>query len=232
MMKTALAALALLLCSPLSLSAAGPPEALERAIQAKDWQEGQRICDGLPEAESRNPGRGERAASELARLSAQCAAVASGAGDRWRANWWWFTAAAMDLKTAQALLPELRSQGLLLDLLPARSPVQQEKPEKTRVVLPDGKVVAGTPARPIGPPKIPKSAFSHVRGVRWAEVKLEVLLDENGLPWQPVLLSARALPIHAFQAFAYLGTWRFTPAVVDGAPVASVYTFEITETRQ
>lgn len=225
---------ALLLCTPVGLFAANPSERLARAIQSKDWQQGLLICDGLPQSESRRADRLQSVqpvASHFAKLSALCAAVASGAGDRWRSNWWWFAAAAMDVKTTQNLLPELQSQGLLLDLLPVRSPAHRNPTDhfsETQVLLVNGEVVTGTQARPLNPPKIPLYLHSRVPGVARAQVVVEVVVDEDGLPWQPVLVSAQALPVHAFLVFVFAGNWRFSPAVVNGAPVASAYLLTVT----
>ena len=56
-----------------------------------------------------------------------------------------------------------------------------------------------------------------------AEIGVEVVVGADGMPRQPVLRSAvRARPVHAFLALCYLRDWRFFPALVGGAPVASV----------
>ncbi len=65
--------------------------------------------------------------------------------------------------------------------------------------------------------------FRPVTAVVATEVVVEVLIDTEGRPTQPVLASAKALPIHAFVTFDALRDWRFTPARVNGEAVVSVY---------
>ena len=46
----------------------------------------------------------------------------------------------------------------------------------------------------------------------------------RGVSQQPLLLKAKALPVHVFNAYHFLSTWRFEPAKVDGEPVDSIDT--------
>jgi hypothetical protein len=221
----------LLLFTPLALFAADPVDRLGSAIQARNWPKGMRVCNGLPRTESRRPDWRQRAASHFAELAAHCAAVASGTGDRWRSNWWWSTAAAMDVDTARNLLPRFQSMGLLLDLLPLRIHAYAKSPEprsEDQVLLPNGEFVTGERVRPRNHPRIPDYLFGNVPGGARTQVEIGFTVDEEGLPWQPMIVSAQALPLHAFMAFAFIGEWRFFPAVVDGAPVASTYMMTVT----
>jgi hypothetical protein len=223
-------ATSLLLYAPLVLFAADPMDRLASAIQAKDWSKGMRVCNGIPGTESRRPDRKQLAGSHFAELAAHCAAAASGAGDRWRSNWWWSTASALDVDTARSLLPRFQSQGLLLDLLPPRMHAYAESPEsrpKDQVRLPNGEFVTGKRVHPRNYPRIPDYLSRDVPGVARAQVEVGFIVDEEGILWQPVIVSAQALPVHAFLALCFVGEWRFFPAVVDGAPVASAYSMTV-----
>lgn len=237
MVRRVLISAALLsLLSSAVLFAEDPADRLSSLIQSKNWPKGLRVCKGIPGTESRRPDREQLAASHFAGLAAHCAAVASGAGDLWRSNWWWSIAAAMDVEAARALLPRFQSRGLLLDLLPPRMHAYAESSEllENQVRLPNGELVTGKRVRPRDPPRIPAYFFaSTVPGVARTQVKVGFVVDEEGQPWQPVLVGAQALPVHAFLAFAFVGEWRFFPAVVDGVPVASTYMITVTvETKR
>jgi len=207
-------------------------DAFVKAIQDGAWSAGQARCASLAESEARRSDRRQLAAAHYAELAAYCAAIASGAADPDEASWWWFTAAAIDSKTALALLPEFEEKGLLRDLPAYRRPANsdpQTKYAKDQVLLPDGKVVSGVGADGVPFPKPPSYLFSHVQGVARTEIHIEVLVGKDGVPREPVLLSARALPIHAFLAFRYLGTWRFKPARVDGDAVVSAVGLSVSQ---
>src|SRR5262245_50485451 len=126
MKRVALFAAFLLAASQPAFAAAARSESRLRGLIAKhEWTEGVTLCERLPETEDRRPDRGEPTAPHYSELAALCAAISSGAGDQDRADWWWFTATAMDLKTALKVLPEMREQGLLVELAPPRSPAHQ-----------------------------------------------------------------------------------------------------------
>lgn len=229
MSKKVLIIAILLLRVPLVLFAADPMDQLASAIQAKDWSKGMRVCNGIPGTESRRSERRGLAGSHFAELAMHCAVAASGAGDRWRSNWWWSTAAAMDVDTAQSLLPRFQSQGLLLDLLPPRMHSRAEASEprlKGRVRLPNGELIAGKRARPRNP-RIPAYLTRGMPGVAPSKVEIDFIVDEEGVLWQPVAVSTKALPVQVFLALCFVGEWRFFPAVVDGVSVASTYTLTV-----
>jgi hypothetical protein len=105
-----------------------------------------------------------------------------------------------------------------------------EAPEprpKDQVRLPNGEFVTGKRVRPRNYPKIPAYLSRNVPGVARAQVEVGFIVDEQGILWQPVIVSAQALPIHAFLALCFVGEWRFFPAVVDGALVASAYSMTV-----
>jgi hypothetical protein len=220
----------LLLLATCMATSARASDPLRDSLSASDWKAGSAACEQLAENETRRPDRRQLAAAQYAERAALCAAIASGAGEEADAAWWWFTAVAMDAKHALGLLPELRGRKLLLELPPPRTlvPGANRKFEKAEVLLPSGEVVAGEPAKVSFHPETPKHMFRAVPGVASTEVAVEVLVDAEGRPAQPLLVSAKALPLHALQAFDFIRHWRFTPARVKGQAVASVQRLAIT----
>jgi len=203
------------------------PTDLRRVITSKEWSRGVALCDSLPEGEAlraTRSARGQLPASRYAELAALCAAIESGAGDDVAADWWWFTAAAMDAKAALDLLPEFRSNGLLNQLSPPRKPVQVRVPTKgapPRVTLPTGEVVDGEPVKLVEHPRPPKWMFRP--GVRHTQITIDLIIGADGIARQPLLASAQSSPLQVFLTFAYLRQWRFAPAMVAGQPAASSY---------
>ncbi|HET9229257.1 MAG TPA: hypothetical protein VFR31_21435, partial [Thermoanaerobaculia bacterium] len=161
---------------------------LQSFIDSESWQEGSRYCDkALLEGLSRRPDIRNVTAADLSRISAYCAALASGGGDDFKSGWWWYTAISLDLDAAQSLLPKLREKGLLTTLPEPRSANANalEKTGKGEVRMPSGEVVAGTGARATTKPKVPKVMFLPVSNVARAEVAIEVIIAKDGLPRQP-----------------------------------------------
>jgi hypothetical protein len=201
------------------------PADLHRVIASKEWSQGVTLCDALPEEEALRAerGRGELPASHYAEMAALCAAIESGAGDDLAADWWWFTATAIDSKAALNLLPDLRSNGLLTQLSPPRKPIPLKRPPKgspPHVTLPTGEVVDGQPVKLVKQPRPPKGMF---RRRRHTEVTINLLIGTDGIPRQPLLVSAQASPLYTFLALSYLRQWRFAPAMVAGEPTACAY---------
>lgn len=208
---------------------------LQSFIDSESWQEGARYCDtDLLEGLSRRPDIRNVTGADLSRMATYCSALAGRAGDDFKSGWWWYTAVSLDLDAAQALLPKLREKRLLASLPEPRSANANalEKQKKGEVRLPSGEVVPGTSARATTRPKIPKVMFLPVSNVARAEVAIEVIISRDGLPRQPLLARAKALPAHVLFAYHFLSGFRFEPAQVDGNPVDSAYTVTVTTQRQ
>ena len=207
---------------------------LQQARQARDWASGTAACEQLASIEARRPDRRQLAAAQYAEKAANCAAIASGAGDQRSAVWWWFTAVSMDARHAVSLLPQFRSAGLLTEIPPPRTALltAAKKLEKGEVLLPNGEIVAGESIEVTTRPDPPKHMFRPISAVARTEVIVEILVDGEGYPTQPVLVSAKALPLHALLAFDYLRQWRFTPARVNGEPVTSAYRVTVSTSGQ
>jgi hypothetical protein len=209
---------------------------LREWIDSASWSQGVEYCDQKLAVDlSRRPDVRSLSAEHLSRIATYCAALASGQGDEFSTGWWWYTAAALHLKTAQDLLPELRKLGLLQTLPAPRSriatSVPLEKAEKDKVQLLSGEVVSGTPPRPLTKPKPPKYLFTLGPGVVSTDVGVEMVVSRDGLPRQPLLTGAQALPVHVFFAYRFFSTWRFEPARVDNEPVDSVYRMSLSTKR-
>ena len=214
-------------------AAAADAAGLRAVIANKSWVEGVAACDSLPATETRRADRRQLAAAHYAELATLCAGISDGAGDARGAGWWWFTALAMDHQAAMASRDDLQARGLLTTLPPPRQRVPDaatagQPAPRERVTLPSGEVVVGTVAQIVERPRPPDWMFRAVPGVRRTQVALEMVIGEDGVAREPVLVSAQALPLHAFQAFSFLRQWKFAPAAVDGKPVASVYQVSVT----
>lgn len=225
--------LALLFGLAAQANAASTPVTLRGMITSHDWSQGVALCNSLPEDESNRYERPRptlRPASEYAEMAALCAAIESGAGDDPAADWWWFTATAMDLKTALDLLPELRSSGLLTQLSPPRKPVTSlalRPKNRPPVILPTGEEVEGEKANVVAPPRPPKWFSRAVHGSGHVEIVVELVVGSDGIARQPILISISTPPLRAFLAFAWLRQWRFSPAKVAGQPTASIFQLRI-----
>lgn len=226
-MKTCL--LSILLLTVASNSALGSEEKLREWIDASSWTQGIDYCDrGLFEDLSRRPDPRSISAAELSRMATYCAAFASGKGDEFSAGWWWYTAISLDLKTAESLLPELRKTGLLQTLpAPRVASGSGDLEMRDKVQLVSGEIVPGTPLRLVAHPKPAVSMARLMRGVVHSDVTVELVVSRSGLPQQPLLVKAQALPVHVLYAYQFLKNWRFEPAKVDSEPVESLYRLTI-----
>ena len=224
-----------LLLAALASPALGNERKLEKWLRAGSWSKGVEYCNRELMAEvSRRPDLRNVSTEYLSRLAVYCAALASGKGDEFGSAWWWYTAASIDLKTAQYLLPEMRKLGLLQTLPAARNrgPSYEPKPsEEKRVRLLSGEIVPGTPPRPVTKPKAPDYMFRPITGVASSAVGVEFVVSRDGMPQQPLLVDAHALPVHILFAYHFFSTWRFEPARVNDEPVESLYTLTVSVQR-
>jgi len=224
-MKTCL--ISIFLLTLVSSAAFGSDEKLREWIDSGSWSQGVEYCNqGLFDDLSRRPDPRGISAAELSRAATYCAALASGKGDEFSAGWWWYTAISLDLKTAEGLLPEMRKTGLLQTLPAPRSRIASDAGElKTgdKVQLVSGEIVSGTPLRLVAHPKSAISMARLMKGVVHSDVTVELVVSRNGLPQQPLLVKAQALPVHVLYAYHLLSAWRFEPAKVNGEPVESLY---------
>jgi len=237
MLKTLI--LALLLGMATQANAASTPEKLRDVIASREWSQGVALCGSLPDDESKRyerPRPTVRPASEYAEMAALCAAIESGAGDDLAADWWWFTATAMDAKAALGFLPELRSKGLLTRLSPPRKsvvhPALKKAGERPPVTLPTGEEVEGENVKIVENPRPPEWFFRALHASRHVDITVELVIGADGIARQPLLISASITPLQAFLTFAYLRLWRFSPAIVAGQPTASVYQLKINGSTQ
>jgi hypothetical protein len=207
---------------------------LQGWLSSGSWSEGLDYCNrDLVKEVSRLPDLRNVSSERLSRLALYCAALASGKGDEASASWWWYTAASIDLKAAQQLLPEMQKLGLLGTLPAPRSRADELKPRRKgekKVRLPSGEIVTGEPPRPILKPKIRDYLFAPMIGVQGMTVAVEIVVSKEGVPRQPLLMRARALPIHVLSVYHYLSAFRFEPARVNGEAVDCVYSLTVSAT--
>ena len=218
-----------------SSSAFGSDKKLQDWLGAGSWDKGTEYCNGkLADDVSRRPDLRNTSTEYLARLAVYCAALASGKGDERSASWWWYTAASIDLRASQDLLPEMRKMGLLEVLPPPRSRRSPEAHElkKDEVRLLTGEIVSGTSPRLLTKVKIPEYMFQTITGVSGAVVVIEAVISKDGIPQQPLLLNAKALPVHVLWAYQFFSAFRFEPAKVNDEPVECIYAVTISTQRE
>src|SRR6185436_685104 len=218
-MKAFLIAALLLAVCPSSLL--GSERKLQKWLSTGSWSKGIEYCNGeLVDGLSRRPDLRSVSAGYLARLAVYCAAFASGKGDELSSGWWWYTAASLDLEAAQSLLPELENRPGAFQAFPAlRNRVPwgaHEAKVGEEVRLLSGEIVPGSPPRPVHTPNIPDYMGRQIFALPGAAVVVEIVVSRDGVPRQPLLVNAQALPVQVLFAYQYLRDWRFEPAQVNG----------------
>jgi hypothetical protein len=208
-------------------SNASSVDKLRKMIERHEWESGVEICEGLPKSEGHRPDRQQVLPPYYAQLSVLCAALASGAGNSSLADWWWFTARAMDVNAATQLLGELQGSGLRMDLAAPRQPVNSASQafsglKPTEVRLLNGEIVEG---------RAPKGEQTDIlsgmfppigKAVRF-KIAIEVVVGVDGTLRQPVVLVSQAPPLYGFQALCSVRHVRVKPAVIGERAVESVY---------
>jgi hypothetical protein len=204
---------------------------LRKMVERHEWERGVEICEGLPESEGHLPGWQQVLPPHYAQLSVLCAALASGADKSSLADWWWFTATAMDVKAATQFLGELQSSGLRMELAAPRQPVNTPSQafgglKSTEVRLLNGEIVEGR--APKGEQTdIPSWMFPPLRKAARFKIAIEFVVGIDGTLRQPVVLASQAPPLYGFQALCYVRHSRVKPAVVDERAVESVYVITV-----
>lgn len=233
--RSAFLLLAALVGLTLQAAAVTTPADLRRLLDSRDWQKGASRCADLAAVEGlRGQPDPPLPGSHFAESAALCAAIESGRGDDLAAEWWWFTAAAMDVDTARGLLPELQAAGLLTRLPPPRNPLVNWDGKRSKgpmtVVLLTGEVVEGQRPEVTRQPRPPRSMRAHRPRT---QIVMELLVEADGTTRQPLLITgAGASPLQVFQTFDWIRRWRFSPAKVEGKPTPVAYQFSInTEVR-
>jgi hypothetical protein len=218
------------------MSAATSDAHLRQLIVERRWEEGLAFCEDLPRGEGRRPDLNQLKPPHYAELAALCAAVASGGNEPYRADWWWFTATAMDVPTAMTVLNEMRAQGLLTQLAAPRTLACGPKTkcnsgDEHMVTLADGTTAEGQPATVSDRPRPPNWMFPPFLRAPRTEIVVELVVDSQGAARQPLVVSAKAPPLYGFQALWLFRQWRFAPATVEGKPVATAFQVTLTATH-
>jgi hypothetical protein len=212
-------------------SNASSVDTLRQMIERHEWERGVEICEGLPKSEGHRPDRRQVLPSYYAQLSVLCAALASGADKSSLADWWWFTATAMDGKAATQLLGELQSSGLRMDLAAPRRPVNTASQafndwKPTEVRLLNGEIVEGR-APKAEQTDLPPGMFPPMGKAIRFKIVIEVVVGADGTLRQPVVLASQAPPLYGFQALSSVRHARVKPAVIGEGAVESVYVITV-----
>ncbi len=197
---------------------------LKQFVTSGSWAEGLEFCDSqVPVKLAQRPDARAISPELLTRLALYCTALASGADRDEDASWWWYTATNLHTDTSK-IAAEVQKLGVPIHVPPPRKfgGKLPEDRDPHRIRLPSGDYVAGQPARPSRREEPPKYMFRHTPGVWATEIEVELFIGRNGVPRQPLLVTARAWPLHVFYVYSYLRSWSFEPALVDDQPVDSL----------
>ncbi len=150
---------------------------------------------------------------------ARLAVAEAGEGRSDEALWHW--AAANSLDSGLFSGGELRSFGAAGALLAGHPPRQPGEAPAGVALQPPGPDVRGV-ARKEG--EMPVLGHGTWAPREW--LRLEIVVDEQGRPRDPVVLSACCAE-SAYQALEAVRGWRFAPATRNGAPVAVLHVVEM-----
>ncbi len=135
-------------------------------------------------------------------------------GDVDQALWFWHSALAVWPAAAQLSMSAYGDSGPFLKSQPPRTPATAEQ-----VIEQGVQFVKGSIAKPVklkGPmPGFPRA----LRGRDAGAVVISTVLNVDGRPTQPVLVSNTGPTTLVCATLVRLHEWRFKPATKDGAPV-------------
>jgi TonB family protein len=150
---------------------------------------------------------------------ARLALVEAGSGQSDQALWHW--AVAQDLSSDLFTAEELRAFGAAGELLAGRPRRQPgEAPAGMSIERPGPGVQSAVKTQG----ELPQLAPGAWDPRQW--LHLEILVDAQGRPRDPVVLSARSGEV-AYRALEAMRGWSFEPAKKDGQPVAMLYSLVV-----
>ena len=201
----------------------------ELALEGGEWKEAKRSIERvLSEMCDRIEG-GAGAARLLGTATLLRSLAEAGLDDKAAANW--------DFNAAQVLVPEFSkvdlsrfgAAGSLLEpwRFPTKSSAEDETEGGSEEEASDD---AGLKEKLIPPKKIrtprPKYPFGKYQACVDGPIIVQVIIDEEGMPTQPRLLTTQD-PTLGFAAMEALRNWRFKPARLGGEPVSVYYNLTV-----
>ncbi len=142
-----------------------------------------------------------------------------GLGDERLADWYWRLSAqlfpSMGTIDPRRYLPDTTLGSDTGDVSPARRRLESlysgtERPDHSRVSLPE-KIDGAEPKFPLA-----KYGTS-------VSVRVEVVIGEDGLVYEPKILDLAGEYTLAFSALDAMSSWRFKPSKLDGKAIPAIY---------
>jgi hypothetical protein len=165
--------------------------------------------------------RGISGAYPLAMACAFRAIAEAGLGHEDEAHWYWRTAAAVDPGVEKT---DLKPYGAPAERLGASSyraqlvPIAKLQPTGTRPKI----------ERPVVIKRSNPADLEKMRHVRLtAHYAFEVVIDRQGHPIEPVILTPASEPSLVYAILDSLKDWEFKPAMQEGKPIPVLYTLTV-----
>lgn len=196
---------------------------IDQDLRAGKWKPSKRAANRLAEQVVRLSWYGVGLREILSELAFQQAAAAANLGRRDEAVWYWQMAQNIDPRIRDKDFAPYGEAGKLLREFPLRK--KGEVPARFRVVRPSFNRVFKYP-RPAENwyPSIPLNAAAKVE--RIGDLKVELIVDKEGKPHHPVLVSTYQHPVVIYGALDALRTMPpFAPATDDGEAVDCLFEF-------
>lgn len=197
---------------------------IEAKLEAGKYGSAQRRLTSLRDRMVRESASFEGRPRALARATALLAVAEAGLGNHREAAWHWHSAHALDLRGVPGDLGRFGAAGAWLLERPPRqrgdlTATQASDPSAVAVRVAR---VAESTSKPIGMCGLLRYT-QHTRGRLPPPVKIEVRVDPEGLPHDPVLMVPARFPGFATAALDSVRHWRFQPATgSDGEPVPAL----------
>ncbi len=196
---------------------------IDADLRAGKWKPSKRAANRVAQQVVRQSWYGVGLREVLSELAFQQAVAAANLGRRDEAVWFWLMAQNVDPRIRDKDFAPYGEAGKLLREFPLRR--KGEVPARFRVVRPSFTRIFKYP-RPIKGwyPTIPLNAAAKIEGV--GDLKVELIVDKEGKPHHPVLVSTYQHPVVVYGALDALRTMPpFAPATDNGEVVDSIFEF-------
>ncbi len=202
----------------------------EKALQAGEWKKAKRATDDLLDEMCSRIEGGQGVEWLLGSAAFLRSLAEAGLGNEAAANWDFNTALTMRPELSEVDLSQYGAAGKMLEPWQVPSPVT----EVAGLEVGSEETLKGEDSPPrtdLEPPKKiraprPKYPFAKLKACADGPIIIRVVLDKEGFPRDPRLLSVQD-PILGFAALEAFRNWRFRPARLDGEPVPVYYNLTV-----
>ena len=196
---------------------------IDADLRAGKWKPSRRKANQLAQQVVRESWYGVGLREVLSELAFQQAAAAANMGRRDEAVWFWEIAQNIDPRIRDKDLNPYGEASKLLREFPLRR--KGEIPARFRVVRPSFSRIFKYPRASDGwAPTIPLNAAARIERV--GDLKVELIVDEEGKPHHPVLLTTHQHPVIIYGALDAFRTMpNFLPATDNGEAVDCIFEY-------